>query len=317
MARFRERFDATLPPPRARRCSTRCWRATASGAARRSRRTIAHRRLPRRADLERVPDPAGALRAASACRPIVCDPRDLEFDGAHAPRRRARAIDLVYRRVLINDIVAAARRLPRARGRLRGAAPCASPTRSAARSRTRRRSSPCSPTSATPGCFTDERARGRRGARAVDARRAPTRGRPSTAGAIDLLEHRARRARVVRHQAERRVRRRRASRSAGRRRPADWDAAIERALAVGRRVDRAAADRRAPRGVPDRRERPHRVDVHATCWSTSRRTCSAASVAGFLTRLSATGLANVTSGGGQVPSFVVSPSATRGSAVRR
>jgi hypothetical protein len=28
-------------------------------------------------------------------------------------------------------------------------------------------------------------------------------------------------------------------------------------------------------------------------------------LAGFLTRLSATGLANVTSGGGQVPSFVV------------
>ena len=30
-------------------------------------------------------------------------------------------------------------------------------------------------------------------------------------------------------------------------------------------------------------------------------------LAGFLTRLSATGLANVTSGGGQVPAFVVSP----------
>ena len=28
-------------------------------------------------------------------------------------------------------------------------------------------------------------------------------------------------------------------------------------------------------------------------------------VAGFLTRLSATGLANVTSGGGQVPAFIV------------
>jgi hypothetical protein len=30
---------------------------------------------------------------------------------------------------------------------------------------------------------------------------------------------------------------------------------------------------------------------------------------GFLTRLSATGLANVTSGGGQVPAFLVSPRA--------
>jgi hypothetical protein len=32
-------------------------------------------------------------------------------------------------------------------------------------------------------------------------------------------------------------------------------------------------------------------------------------LAGFLTRLSSTGLANVTSGGGQVPAFVVSPRA--------
>jgi hypothetical protein len=30
-------------------------------------------------------------------------------------------------------------------------------------------------------------------------------------------------------------------------------------------------------------------------------------MAGYLTRLSATGLANVTSGGGQVPAFIVSP----------
>jgi len=34
-------------------------------------------------------------------------------------------------------------------------------------------------------------------------------------------------------------------------------------------------------------------------------------VAGFLTRLSATGLANVTSGGGQVPSFRVRPGTSR------
>ena len=32
-------------------------------------------------------------------------------------------------------------------------------------------------------------------------------------------------------------------------------------------------------------------------------------MAGYLTRLSATGLANVTSGGGQVPAFVVSDAA--------
>jgi len=39
--------------------------------------------------------------------------------------------------------------------------------------------------------------------------------------------------------------------------------------------------------------------------------------AGFLTRLSATGLANVTSGGGQVPAFVVSQKAEVGSSARR
>ena len=44
----------------------------------------------------------------------------------------------------------------------------------------------------------------------------------------------------------------------------------------------------------------------ATCSWISRRTCFAAAIGGYLTRLSATGLANVTSGGGQVPPFVVS-----------
>jgi uncharacterized circularly permuted ATP-grasp superfamily protein len=36
---------------------------------------------------------------------IVCDPRDLEFDGRHLAAQ-GRRIDLLYRRVLINDIVA-------------------------------------------------------------------------------------------------------------------------------------------------------------------------------------------------------------------
>ena len=40
---------------------------------------------------------------------------------------------------------------------------------------------------------------------------------------------------------------------------------------------------------------------------TSRRIYSAGKLAGYLTRLSATGLASVTSGGGQVPAFRISP----------
>ena len=48
----------------------------------------------------------------------------------------------------------------------------------------------------------------------------------------------------------------------------------------------------------------------ATCWSTWRPYLFRGRMGGYLTRLSATGLANVTSGGGQVPAFVVShPSA--------
>jgi hypothetical protein len=38
---------------------------------------------------------------------------------------------------------------------------------------------------------------------------------------------------------------------------------------------------------------------------------------GFLTRLSATGLANVTSGGGQVPAFRVSPRSSAANESRR
>ena len=84
----------------------------------------------------------------------------------------------------------------------------------------------------------------------------------------------------------------------------DWDAAIARALSRARaRLGRAGADRVRREIFPVCEQADG--SSSATCWSTSRRISSAASVAGFLTRLSATGLANVTSGGGQVPAFVV------------
>jgi uncharacterized circularly permuted ATP-grasp superfamily protein len=88
-----------------------------------------------------------------------------------------------------------------------------------------------------------------------------------------------------------------------------WDAAIERAL--------AEADRGwiAQERIPIRRElfpvceadrlveRQMLVDLAPYVFR--------GRVAGFLTRLSATGLANVTSGGGQVPAFVINPKAAR------
>ena len=86
----------------------------------------------------------------------------------------------------------------------------------------------------------------------------------------------------------------------------DWDAAIDRADARHRRtrwvVQERIPIRREP--FPGRRAR-RTASSCATCSSTSRPTCSAAAQVGYLTRLSSSGLANVTSGGGQVASFVV------------
>ena len=88
----------------------------------------------------------------------------------------------------------------------------------------------------------------------------------------------------------------------------DWDAAIALALAehdrgwvaqerfAVRREGFPVCDGGAPRGA---RTRDMLVDLAPYLFR--------GRLAGFLTRLSATGLANVTSGGGQVPAFVVSP----------
>ena len=104
-----------------------------------------HRRLARGADLDRVRDAARRVRRRR--RPDG----HLRSARAGVRRRRAdgagRAIDLVYRRVLVNDILAG----PTSAGRWWTRAPRARsawPTRSAASSRTRRRSSPSSPTRA-------------------------------------------------------------------------------------------------------------------------------------------------------------------------
>ena len=91
----------------------------------------------------------------------------------------------------------------------------------------------------------------------------------------------------------------------------DWDAAIARALAerdrgwvaqeriAVRREGFPVCDGGAPRGA---RTRDMLVDFAPYVFR--------GRLAGFLTRLSATGLANVTSGGGQVPAFVVSSKPT-------
>ncbi len=87
---------------------------------------------------------------------------------------------------------------------------------------------------------------------------------------------------------------------------ADWDAAIERALSAKNGVW-IAQER-----IPIRREVfPYIADVGKVDYRDMLVDFAPylfrGKLCGFLTRLSATGLANVTSGGGQVPAFRVSP----------
>jgi uncharacterized circularly permuted ATP-grasp superfamily protein len=86
----------------------------------------------------------------------------------------------------------------------------------------------------------------------------------------------------------------------------DWDAALDRALADPQRAwilqERIAVRREVfPRFDPERGVVFEEMLVDFAPYLF--RGC----LAGFLTRLSASGLANVTSGGGQVPAFLVQP----------
>lgn len=83
-----------------------------------------------------------------------------------------------------------------------------------------------------------------------------------------------------------------------------WHAAIERALSGSEGL--WVVQRRIPvrREVFPMVETPHRVTMRDMLVDVAPYLFRG-KVAGFLTRLSGTGLANVTSGGGQVPSFVV------------
>ena len=157
------------------RCSTasRSWRGSASGSTSRFARPVEAlleallasyrewggtasppriaivdwREVPTWSEFEILRDAFIALGVPT----VICDPRDLEFAaGSRFSAGTGRGlyangepIDLVYRRVLINDIVARRDRVPRAARRLPQPARSASPTRCAARSRTRRRSSRC------------------------------------------------------------------------------------------------------------------------------------------------------------------------------
>ena len=234
----------------------------------------------------------------------VCDPRDLVFDGTTLAANGKR-IDLVYRRVLINDIVQRPEDCRALVEAYRARAVCVA--------NTFRCKIPHKKTFFA--VLTDERHAGLFSAeeREVVRRHVPwTRvladvrttvdGQP-----VDLLAHvRAERESFVIKPSDEYGG---SGVTLGWETPAgEWDAAIERALNSGAVwiAQRRIAVRREVFPIVERD--PHRVAFKDMLVDFAPYIFGGR-VAGFLTRLSATGLANVTSGGGQVPSFVVSPRA--------
>jgi uncharacterized circularly permuted ATP-grasp superfamily protein len=232
---------------------------------------------------------------------VVADPRELEFDGRHL-HAGGRRIDLVYRRVLINDIVARPDDCKALVDAYQANAVCVANT---FRCKIPHKK-------AFFAVLTDERFAHLFTAeeRAVIAQSVPwTRVLADAATTVDgrqveLLD-------LVRRERETFVIKPSDEfggtgvtlgweTAAG-----DWDAAIDRALASGitwiaqRRID-------IRREVFPIVETPFRVAMREMLVDFAPYLFRG-KVSGFLTRLSATGLANVTSGGGQVPSFVVSP----------
>ena len=236
----------------------------------------------------------------------VADPRDLEFDGTTLTVG-GRAIDMVYRRALINDIVAHPDETQALVDAYRARAVCVA--------NTFRCKIPHKKTFFA--VLTDERFTGlfTAGERDVIDAHVPwtrvVRERTTTLDgqSIDLIAH------IRAHRDDFVVK------------PSDefggtgvtlgweldasgWDAAIERALVSD---DVWIAQRR----IAIRRETfpivasdPHRLEMRDMLVDFAPYLFRGR-LAGFLTRLSASGLANVTSGGGQVPSYVVSERGAR------
>jgi hypothetical protein len=238
---------------------------------------------------------------------IVCDPRDLEFDGSRLAAH-GRPIDLVYRRVLINDIVDRPEECAALVGAYEARAVCVANT---FRCKIPHKK-------AFFAVLTDERheslfSTGERAlvrahvpwTRLVREGRTTRDGRP-----IDLVPY------VRQHRAELVLKPNDEYGGSGvtlgwEASERDWDAALARALAEPERawiVQQRIAIRREtfPQfgDAPPVIMRDMLVDFAPYLFR--------GRLAGFLTRLSATGLANVTSGGGQVPAFVVARRKTSG-----
>jgi uncharacterized circularly permuted ATP-grasp superfamily protein len=233
---------------------------------------------------------------------VVADPRDVAFDGG-ALVAADRRIDLVYRRVLIGDIVAQPEECAPLVDACRLGAVCMANT-FRCKIPHKKAFFAVLTDDDHAGLFTpDEHALIRAHVpwtRVLAATRTIVAGR-----SIDLLEH------VRRHRDEFVIKPNDEYGGTGvmlgwEASEAAWSAALERA--VSGTEGAWVVQRRIPvrREVFPMVESPHRVELREMLVDLAPYLFRGR-VAGFLTRLSSTGLANVTSGGGQVPSFVVSP----------
>jgi uncharacterized circularly permuted ATP-grasp superfamily protein len=307
MAGFRERFAARFARPvdallDALVASYREWGGTASPPR---MAIVDWREVPTFSEFEILRDAFTALGVPT----VICDPRDLEF-AAGAPfsgaagrglYAKGERIDLVYRRVLINDIVAREGECRALLDAYKSNTVCVA---NSLRCKIPHKKAFFAVLTGEryAGLFSaEEREMIRRHVpwtALVEERRVTVGGQP-----VDLVPHlRAHRDQFVIkpndeyggtgvtlgwETSER-----------------DWDAAIARAIAERDRgwvAQQRIAVRREMFPVCDAGGMTMRdmlVDVAPYIFR--------GKLAGFLTRLSATGLANVTSGGGQVPSFVIS-----------
>jgi uncharacterized circularly permuted ATP-grasp superfamily protein len=296
MARFRETFDTRRHPTIERLldallASYREW----GGRARPPRMAIVDwREVPTWSEFELLADAFGAAGVPT----VIADPRDLVFDGSRLMAGDV-SIDLVYRRVLVNDIVARAAECRQLVDACARGAVCMA--------NTFRCKLPHKKTFFA--VLTDERFE-----RLCDAaERAIVRAHvPWTRRVRDgATTHEGRRIDLLPYA--------RGNRDGLVLKPSDeyggtgvvlgwetppnnWDAALQAALTDSRAwiLQERIAVRREPFPIcePDGvREQEMLVDLAPFLFR--------GRLSGYLTRLSATGLANVTSGGGQVPAFVV------------
>jgi hypothetical protein len=315
MAGFREQFDARFARPveallEALVASYREWGGTASPPR---IAIVDWREVPTFSEFEILRDAFTALGVPT----VICDPRDLEyhessvgsasFVGSDFSRTRTglyangERIDLVYRRVLINDIVARETECRALLDAYRSRTVCVANTLRCKIPHKKAFFAILTDERYSGLFSTEERAMVRRHVpwtALVEERSVTVDGR-----ALDLLPHlRAQREQFV-------IKPNDEYGGTGvtlgwETSEAGWDAAITRAIAERDRgwvAQQRIAVRRELFPVCDETgvtQRDMLVDFAPYIFR--------GKLAGYLTRLSASGLANVTSGGGQVPAFVVS-----------